>query len=137
MDAYGKAVSSIAQTVDVSWYEISCWDCKDSIPYPKLSLGDIVHLRGIVGGDDDHYLLPYSCLAVLKAYFDKAEGLLSCTFYKSLAEMKMIGLGIWQSIDAAYEFFGSPDGAPGERYWRSLGAKARFGIYQVVFVTTD
>lgn len=96
-----------------------------------------MHLRGIVAGPEYQDLLSYSCLAVLKAYFDKTEGLLSCTFYKSLDGMKMTGLGVWQSVEAAHALLGSEGGAPGESFWRSLGAMARFGIYQVVFVTSD
>lgn len=155
MNAYEKAISSLADAIDVSWYEVSCWDFKDKRPAgatDQLSKGDVVHLRNVTLADyhndrpglNPQELLSYSCLAITKAYFHQVEGLLSCIFYKSLqycgvdcSSGKMMGLGIWQSEQAAYAFFTSPAGSPAEWYWRSLGAQVALGLYEVVLVTAD
>lgn len=136
LQAFKETVSSVAVTIHEDWYEIYCWDCKVAIPCPQLSQGDVVHLREIIGKSEQQELLPYSCLAILKAYFQQIEGLLSCTFYKSASKSRMIGLGVWQNAQAAYAFIGQAGGTPGECYWRSLGAKSKFLMYEVVFVTT-
>ncbi|KAI5081105.1 hypothetical protein GOP47_0004288 [Adiantum capillus-veneris] len=92
-----------------------------------LSRGDVVHLRCITSGRHAHLqdALPYSCLAILKAYFPQTEGLLSYTFFRSLDGSRMAGLGVWQGMDAASAFLDAPGGACEERFWRSMGAKAR------------
>ncbi|MCO5550922.1 hypothetical protein L7F22_004416 [Adiantum nelumboides] len=104
-----------------------------STPSVRLSLGDTVHLRCITGSHQAHLqdALQYSCLAILKAYFQQTEGLLSYTFYRSLDGSRMAGLGVWRGADAASTFLNAPDGACEERYWRSMGTKARFEIYDV------
>lgn len=97
-----------------------------------------MHLRGIVCSEADlQDVVSYSCLAILKAYFQKTDGLLSYSFYKSLDGSSMAGLGVWENFDAASAFLNAPDGAPEEHYWRSLGAKTRLGIYEVVSITAD
>lgn len=219
VNAYEKALSAECRVIHMSWYEVSCWDCKEidtrpsawtslissslsspplvhgdakrlSCPSPisaasplshsischkvredmslpssthtyadgspimsspclssstsplnsstpastiPLVLGDIVHLRCIIGSRQAHLqdVLSYSCLAILKAYFPQTEGLLSYTFYRSLDGSSMVGLGVWRGVDAASAFLNAPDGACEERYWRSMGAKARFEIYEV------
>lgn len=226
VDAFEKALSAAARLVDVSWYEVSCWDCKERTPlspfslptqvYGKaqqlsslvaplsstlsptlshslscwdsttrmpsplvstlslpplayeddeqlslssrqsssrasssslspslassrhLSVGDIVHLKCIASGKpclED--VLSYSCLAILKAYFPHTDGLLSYAFYRSLNGSRMAAMGVWESFDAASTFLHAPNGAHEERYWRSLGAKTRFGIYEVVALVTE
>ncbi|KAH7437181.1 hypothetical protein KP509_05G059900 [Ceratopteris richardii] len=107
----------------------------ESILRVHMSLGSIVHLRNVVGGrkeDRIQDMLSYSCLAILKAYFTQTEGLLSYTFYRSLDGSRMTGLGVWQNAFAAATFLNAPDGAPEEKYWRSIGAGTRFQIYEVV-----
>eukprot|EP00249_Psilotum_nudum_P003572 c17028_g1_i3 orf=687-1358(+) len=129
--AFEKAVSPVADTVDMNWYETSCMQCKEGISVWQLSKGDIVHLRCILSEPERQEVLSYSCLAILRAYFPKIEGLLSCGFCKCLDGRKIVGLGVWESAEAANAFKASP----GEPYWKGLGAKLRFGVYEVAHVT--
>ncbi|KAH7298820.1 hypothetical protein KP509_25G060100 [Ceratopteris richardii] len=99
-----------------------------------LSVGDTVHIRCVESGRSKTPLqdmLSYSCLAILRAYFPKTEGLRSYTFYRSLNGTKVAGLGVWQDAITASSFLNAPDGACEESFWRSMGATTRFEIYEV------
>ena len=84
-------------------------------------------------------MLDYSCLAILKSFVHQIPGIRSYTFFKSLDRppTKMVGLGVWDDFNLASKFLYAPDGVPEECYWRSLGAKVKFGIYHVVFITSN
>lgn len=218
---FQNALSGVAHLVDLSWYEVQCWDCRDktllsqssvptcvnaskgqpvsslmaplsstpssttsgsllcwdspekkpsplasSLSLPSLGLdgdeklspstwqclspassptsrsrpsllhvcvGDVVHLRRIISSKSClKDVLSYSCLAILKAYFPHTEGLHTYSFYRSLDGSRMAAMGVWQSLDTATNFLHAPDGAREERFWSSLGAVTRLGIFEVV-----
>lgn len=135
IESLQQQIAHVADTIDCSRYGISCGECTEKDLIPQLSKGDAVHFRWIQVQPDRQDILAYTCLAVLKAYINKVEGLRSCTFYNSLDGSKIAGLGIWENAQAAYRILASPQGSPAEPYWTSLGAKLRFGICEVVYVT--
>lgn len=129
-------IAPVADTIDCSRYELSCGESNERGSIAQLCKGEAVHFRWILADPDHQEMLEYSCLAVLKAYLGKVEGLRSCTFYRSIDGRKIAGLGAWENAQAAYTFISSPQGSPAEPFWKSLGAKLRYGICEVVYVTS-
>lgn len=135
MEALQQQISQVANTIDCSRYSLCCGEHKEQDSIAELSKGDAVHFRWIQTNPQRQGTLTYSCFAILKAFLHKVEGLRSCTFYTSLDGTKIAGLGVWENAQAAYGFI-SPPGSPAEPYWKSLGAKLRCGICEVVYVTS-
>lgn len=135
MEALQQQISQVANTIDCSRYSLCCGEHKEHESIAELSKGDAVHFRWIQTNPQRQGTLTYSCFAILKAFLHKVEGLRSCTFYTSLDGTKIAGLGVWENAQAAYGFI-SPPGSPAEPYWKSLGAKLRCGICEVVYVTS-
>eukprot|EP00253_Pinus_taeda_P000821 PITA_00821 len=134
--SFTKGLSSVVRMVEYGWFELSCEESKQNSPVGKKRIGDVVGVRRIYSRRKNQDKLAYSCLALLKSYFTKMEGLHSYTFYNSLDGTCIIGLGLWESVDAAYIAMNKPNGFPSEPFWKSLGAKKlKYEICQVVYVT--
>ncbi|GLJ06884.1 hypothetical protein SUGI_0051220 [Cryptomeria japonica] len=141
-------VSSVSQTrtVDDEVIRVVDWgsfqkiteEQKANFNKGKLSVGDIVSVRRIYTDLNNQELIAYSCLAVLKSFFAQIEGLNSSAFYKSKDGKLIMGLGIWDSAEFASALLDSPNGSPGEAYWKDLGAtNLKFEICQVVYISKE
>jgi len=136
-DELGKHwVSSVVTVVKWRWFHLSCQEHRD-VSFAEVRFGDIVSLRRIGSSTNKKELLAYSCLAILKAYFKHMKGLRSYTFYTSVEGKRIIGLGIWDNIEAASVVLKQSNGSPGEPYWSGLGAKTlKYEVCKVVLVST-
>ncbi|KAH7292621.1 hypothetical protein KP509_29G078000 [Ceratopteris richardii] len=136
-------LSSAPSSVDASTSpHFSCWSqpcspsahSSDTEALLNLSPGDIVHLRSVVDNSRKAKdVLAYSCLALLRAYFPQTKGLRSYAFYRSLNGSRLAGVGVWRDIDAASTFLHVADhgGTCAEKFWRSIGSRPTFDIYEV------
>eukprot|EP00253_Pinus_taeda_P033988 PITA_33988 len=134
--SFTKGLSSAVRLVDYGWFELNCEESKQNSPAGKKRIGDVVGVRRIYSEGLNQDKLAYSCLAILKSYFTKWEGLHSYTFYNSLDGKCIIGLGLWESVDAVHIAMNNPNGFPWEPLWKSLGVKKlKYEVCQVVYVT--
>jgi len=136
-DQLGKDwASSVVRVVEWRWFHLSCDEHRD-VSFAQLRFGDIVNLRRIQSSRKKQEVLAYSCLAIMKSYFKQTKGLRSYTFYTSVDGKRIMGLGIWDSIQSASALLGESNGSPAEPYWYGLGAKSvKYEVCQVVFVST-
>lgn len=135
--AFTKGFSSAVGMVDSGWFEMNCEESKARFPaFGQKRVGDVVSVRRIYSGGKNQDKLSYCCLALLKSYFTKTEGLHSYTFYDSMDGTRIIGLGKWESADKAYTALGKPNGCSAEAFWKSLGAKKlKYDVCRVVYVS--
>eukprot|EP01018_Ginkgo_biloba_P029868 Gb_06967 [translate_table: standard] len=132
-----KDPTSVVKLVESGWFQLSCQEHRD-VSFAQLKVGNIVSLRRIYSSRDKHDVLEYCCLALLKAYFRKIEGLFSCTFYKSIDCKRIFGLGIWDTVESASAILDESKGSFGEVYWKDLGAEMlTYEVCQVVYVTEE
>eukprot|EP01018_Ginkgo_biloba_P029872 Gb_06986 [translate_table: standard] len=132
-----KDSTPIVRIVDSGWFQLSSQEHKD-IAFAQLRVGDIVNVRRIYSSSRKQEVLAYSCLAITKAYFKDTKGILSYTFYKSIDGKRIIGLGIWDSIESASALLEKSTGSPAEAYWKGLGAKMlRYEVCKVVHVIEE
>eukprot|EP01018_Ginkgo_biloba_P029871 Gb_06987 [translate_table: standard] len=117
-----KDSTPIVRIVDSGWFQLSSQKHKD-IAFSQLKVGNIVNVRRIYSSRRKQDMLAYSCLAIMKAYFKDMKGICSYSFYKSIDGKRIIGLGIWDSIESASALLEKSTGSPGEAYWKGLGAK--------------
>lgn len=129
--------SSVVRVVEWRWFELSCEEHRD-VSFARLRFGDIVNLRRIQSSRKKQEVLAYSCLAVMKAYFNQIKGIRSYTFYTSLDGKRIMGLGIWDNLDSASALLKESNGSPAEPYRYGLGAKTlKYEVCQVAFVSNS
>ncbi|KAH9314414.1 hypothetical protein KI387_023041 [Taxus chinensis] len=121
--AFTKGLKCAVRTVDSGWFQPSSQQTSRGIPFAQLSLGDIVSIRRIYCSGKRQDVLSYSCLAILRSYFDHLEGIISCSFYDSLDGKQIIGLGVWDGIESASVLVKHPDKSPGLTYWKDMVEK--------------
>eukprot|EP01018_Ginkgo_biloba_P029870 Gb_06988 [translate_table: standard] len=132
-----KDSTPIVRIVDSGWFQLSSQEHKD-IAFAQLRVGDIVNVRRIYSSRRKQEVLAYSCLAIMKAYFKDMKGIRSYSFHKSIDGKRIIGLGIWDSIESASALLEKSTGSPGEAYWKGLGAKMlKYEVCMVVHVTEE
>ncbi|XP_057866992.2 uncharacterized protein LOC131074389 [Cryptomeria japonica] len=104
--------------------------------FAQLSLGDVVSLRRIRFSSKRQDMVSYSCVAILKAYFNRLKGVYSYSFYDSLDGKRIIGLAVWDSIQSALAMLKYPDNNPALPFWKGAGAKQlKYHVCQVVYAT--
>lgn len=135
--AFTKGFSSAVRMVDSRWFEMNCEETKLGLPaFGQKRVGDVVGVRRIYSGGKNHDKLSYCCLALLKSYFTKSNGLHSYTFYDSVDGKRIIGLGKWESVDAACSALSKANGCSAEAFWKSLGAKKlKYDVCRVVYAS--
>jgi len=130
---FTKGLSSVIQTVDAGWFELACEEGKEGFQFVKKRVGDVVSVRRIYSEGKTQDKLSYCCLAILKAYFTKTQGLHSYRYYTSLDGKSIIGLGSWDSEDLASN---KEHRCTAETFLKSLGAKKlRYDVCRVVYAT--
>eukprot|EP00253_Pinus_taeda_P024349 PITA_24349 len=135
--AFTKGMDCAVKIVDSGWFRQSSQELSRGVPCAQLSLGDIVSLRRMyISSWNKQDLLSYCCLAVLKSYYSGLKGILSYSFYDSMDGTKIIGLGVWDSVETASFLEKNPDSNPALPFWKDLGAKKlKYHVCQVVYVT--
>eukprot|EP01018_Ginkgo_biloba_P014904 Gb_38587 [translate_table: standard] len=134
--AFTKGMRCVVRIVDSGWFELTSQEKRQGVPLAELCLGDIVSVRRIYSSWKKQDVLSYCCLALLKAYFCKLRGIVSASFYSSLDGKRIIGLGVWESVESANAVRDHPNPTPAETFWKALGAKdLKFDVCQVVYVT--
>eukprot|EP01018_Ginkgo_biloba_P014915 Gb_35782 [translate_table: standard] len=135
--AFTKGMRCVVRIVDSGWFELTSQEKRQGVPFAELSLGDTVSVRRIIYSSwKKQDMLSYCCLALLKAYFCRLKGIVSASFYSSLDGKRIIGLGVWESVESAYAVRDHPNLTPAETFWKALGAKdLTFDVCQVVYVS--
>ncbi|KAH9314419.1 hypothetical protein KI387_023046, partial [Taxus chinensis] len=121
--AFTKGLKCAVRAVDSGWFQPSSQQTSQGIPFAQLSLGDIVSIRRIYCSWKKQDALSYSCLAILRSYFNSVKGLISCSFYDSLDGKQIVGLGVWDGIESASALLKHPDKSPGLTYWKDMAEK--------------
>ncbi|KAH9314416.1 hypothetical protein KI387_023043 [Taxus chinensis] len=134
--AFTKGLKCAVRIVDSGWFQPSSQQTRQGVPFAQLSLGDIVSIRRIHCSWKIQDVLSYSCLAILRSYFDRIKGIISCSFYDSLDGQQIIGVGVWDSIELASVLVKYPHTSPALPYWKAVGAKElQYHVCQVVYAT--
>ncbi|XP_057866991.1 uncharacterized protein LOC131074387 [Cryptomeria japonica] len=134
---FTKGLKSAVRTIDSGWFQRSSQQTSQGIPFAQLSSGDIVSIRRLYCSSNRQDDLSYSCLAILRSYFNRLKGILSYSFYDSLDGKQVIGLGVWDGIESASAMVKYPHTNPALPYWKEIGAKKlKYHVCQVVYVTS-
>ncbi|KAH9314413.1 hypothetical protein KI387_023040 [Taxus chinensis] len=133
---FTKGLKCAVRTVDSGWFQPSSQQTRQGVPFAQLSLGDIVSIRRIYCSWKRQNMLSYSCLAILRSYFNCFKGLISYSFYDSLNGKQIIGLAIWDSKESASALIKYPHTSPALPYWKEVGVKdLKYHVCQVVYAT--
>ncbi|XP_057866996.2 uncharacterized protein LOC131855751 [Cryptomeria japonica] len=134
--AFIKGSNRKVKIVDSGYFRLNSQETSKSELFAQLSLGNIVSVRRIQCKSKIQDMLSYSCLAILKAYFNQIRGIYSYSFYDSLDGKRIIGLAVWDSIQSALAMIKYPDKNPALPYWKGAGAtKLEYHVCQVVYAT--
>ncbi|XP_059073862.1 uncharacterized protein LOC131074342 [Cryptomeria japonica] len=82
--AFTKGLKCAVRIVDSGWFRFTSPEPGKGVPFAKLSVGDIVSMRRIYCSWKRQEVLSYSCLAILRSYFNCYKGMISLSFYDSL-----------------------------------------------------
>ncbi|KAH9314418.1 hypothetical protein KI387_023045 [Taxus chinensis] len=135
--AFTKGLKCAVRAVESGWFQPSSQQTSQGIPFAQLSLGDIVSIRRIYCSWKKQDALSYSCLAILRSYFNRIKGIISCSFYDSLDGKQIVGLGVWDGIESASALLKHPDKSPGLTYWKDMAEKKlKYHVCQVVYVSS-
>ncbi|GLJ14459.1 hypothetical protein SUGI_0233780 [Cryptomeria japonica] len=134
--AFTEGLKCEVKIVDSGYFTLNSQQTSKGELFAQLSLGDIVSVRRIHCGSKRQDMLSYSCLAILKAYFNRLNGVYSYSFYDSLDGKRIIGLGVWNNIQSALAMVKYPETNPALPYWKEGGAKQlKYHVCQVVYAT--
>ncbi|GLJ14471.1 hypothetical protein SUGI_0234010 [Cryptomeria japonica] len=135
--AFTRGLNCPVRILESGWFQQTSQQTRKDLPFAQISLGDIVSIRSMKCTSwEKQDTLSYSCLAILRAYFDRFRGLISCSFYDSMNGKQIIGIVVWDSIESALFVAKHPESNPALPYWEQLGAQElKYRVYQVVYVT--
>ncbi|XP_057866993.2 uncharacterized protein LOC131074390 [Cryptomeria japonica] len=134
--AFIERLKCEVKMVDSGYFTLNSQQTSAGELFARLSLGDIVSVRRIQCSSKRQDMLSYSCLAILKSYFNRLNGVNSYSFYDSLDGKRIIGLGVWDNIQSALSMVKYPENNPALPYWKEAGAKQlKYHVCQVVYAT--
>lgn len=134
--AFTKGLKCAVRIIDSGWFRFTSQEAGKGVPFTELSLGDTVSMRRIHCSWERQDNLSYSCLAILRSYFNCFKGMSSLSFYDSFDGKQIIGLAKWDRVESALALEKNPEGNPALPFWKDMGAKKlEYNVCQVVYVT--
>ncbi|XP_057866938.1 uncharacterized protein LOC131074360 [Cryptomeria japonica] len=134
--AFTRGLKCAVRIVDSGWFRLTSQQTVKGAPFAELLLGDIVSIRRIYCSWKIQDILSYSCLAILRSYFNSFKGMISASFFDSLDGKQIIGFEVWDKVESALAVEKNPQRNPALAYWKDVGAKeVKYHVCQVVYVT--
>lgn len=128
----------MAVLLDYGFFESYAGESKDGRPLAKFVTGDIVSMAAMTPISGDTTDLSYACLALLKSYYLKNDGIAAGACSRCLDKPMVACMQVWKSLDACYAWFINSDYRKNVRpYISNLSHDAQYDVFKVMYVSTD